>query len=328
VTAYIKAWSLPFKTVLSIHHLAYQGSFEGYKFSATELPPDYFSPEGIEFYGKVNFLKGGIRLADAVTTVSPSYAELIQQSMYGFGLHHVLEEKASKLTGIVHGIDTQLWNPKDDTWIASPYSVKEPAEREACRTELIKLAKLKVKPLLIGIQSRFARVKGTDFLIRSAERLLKLDVSLIIMGDGEVEYLEPLQELAKKYSKQVFLKVGYDERLDHKMMAGCDVMFIPSEVEPHSEVALRALRYGAIPLLHHTCGLADVVIEWDGEEGCGFQFRDYTTEALLAKVEEIQNVRADKKAWQHLVKNAMSADFSWEATAEQYEALYRKVLAK
>lgn len=327
IPAYVRAQGLPFHTVLTVHNLAYQGVFPGPEFPATLLPPEYFSPQGVEFYDRINFLKGGILLANAITTVSKGYAREIQTEQYGYGLHRVLAENNFKLTGILNGINQSLWDPATDDAIAAPFDAKKMSGKKTCREDLLKTSKLPDDDdaPVIGLVSRLVRLKGFNLLLDSLEELLTRKVKIVILGQGDPQIEEALTAMAHKKPKQLKVKIGFDDKLARKIYAGSDFFLMPSEQEPCGLTQLYSLRYGTIPIVRDTGGLSDTVVEWDGKEGTGFKFIGGTT-ALLAKVDAALALRKDKKGWQKIRKNAMTQNFSWERSVEEYENLYKKLL--
>jgi len=327
IPAYVRSEGLPFRTVLTIHNLAYQGIFSGSDFPLTLLPQEYFSPQGIEFYDRMNFLKGGILLANAVTTVSKGYAREIQTEQYGYGLHRVLAENNFKLTGILNGIDQSSWDPARDKTIAAPFDAKKLTGKKACREDLLKTVKLPDddNDAVIGVVSRLVRLKGFGLLIDSLEELLKRKVKIIVLGQGDPKIEEILSTQARKNPKQMKVKIGFDDKLARKIYAGSDFFLMPSEQEPCGLTQLYSLRYGTIPVVRDTGGLSDTVTEWNGEEGTGFKFVG-GPEALLKKIDDALALRKDKKGWPHIRKNAMGQDFSWGRSVEEYESLYKKLL--
>ncbi|MFH1067802.1 MAG: glycogen synthase GlgA [bacterium] len=328
VPAYVRAWSLPFKTVLTVHNLAYQGVFPAHAFAHTDLPREYFSPEGIEFYGHVNFLKGGMMLAHAVTTVSPTYAREIQREEYGCGLHDVLAAHQYKLTGILNGIDTTMWNPADDPFLAASYSAEKPEGKAKCKADLLKTLQMKGgadKPL-IGMVSRLVEQKGVDLVLDSVEEILKRDIRLVVLGVGEKRYENAFTRLARKCPNQLKVKIGFDEKLAHQIEAGSDFFLMPSEFEPCGLNQFYSLRYGTIPIARDTGGLSDSITDWNGKEGTGFKFAEGTPAALLKKVDEALAVMKDPAGWAKLKGNAMRQDHSWQARVGDYEKLYEQLL--
>lgn len=329
VPAYVRAWSMPFNTVLTIHNLAYQGSFPGWTFADLDLPSEYFSPAGVEFYGRVNFLKAGVLLSHAVTTVSPTYAKEIQTETYGFGLHDVLKANNYKLTGILNGMCADMWNPKTDDLVAKNYDAKNLAGKADCKKALLKTLKFSVADdtPLFGMITRFASQKGIDLLTTTMSDLLKKGVRLVILGTGDPVYEQTLARLAKKHPKQLAIRNKFDEEFAHKIQAGCDFFLMPSQYEPSGLTQLYALRYGTIPIVRNTGGLADSVIEWDNVVGTGFKFNDYTAPAFLEKIDAALALYQDKPHLQKIRQNAMQQDFSWQTRIQDYEKFYKTLPA-
>jgi starch synthase len=327
VPAYLRALGMPLKSVLSIHNIAFQGAFHPSEFINLGLPDEYFSPQGVEFFGRVNFLKAGILLSQALVTVSPNYAKEIQHEQFGFGLHEVLRENAYKLSGILNGIDTEKWNPTIDKYIVEKYSAKKLTGKSKCQEALLKEFKFKKSEgmAVIGIVSRLTRQKGIDLLLEIMPELLEKKVVLIIHGSGDHHYEIRLQECSKKNPDQVKFKIGYSEELARRIMAGSDFTLMPSEYEPCGLNQMFNLRYGTIPIVRDTGGLSDSIQEWDGENGAGFKFVG-GKEALLEKINTALAVKNKKREWLKLKRNAMQEDFSWDKSVEAYTTIYKKVM--
>lgn len=324
--AYFRAAGLPARQVLTIHNLAYQGSFAAEDFALTGLPADYFSPRGVEFYGRLNFLKGGILLADAVTTVSPTYAREIQTPEQGCGLDAVLRENAHKLTGILNGIDDTTWHPGCDPHIPRRYSVRSLPGKKVCRRAL--LAKHDwpedTEEMVIGMISRLAPQKGFDLLKSGWARLRKMPVRLIVLGRGDPAIEDWLQHTAASDPDKLRVHLVHSEDMAHLIEAGCDAFLMPSRYEPCGLNQMYSQRYGTPPIVHATGGLKDTVIDAtsDPEHGTGFVFHEHSATAMLGAVKSALAVFADPAAWKKIMVNAMSRDFSWNSAAAAYEKVY------
>lgn len=327
VPAFVKERGLPFGTVLTIHNLAYQGSFWGVDFGLTNLPGHYFSQNGLEFHGRINFLKGGIVFADKVTTVSERYCRDIQTPESGCGLDGVLRANAHKLVGILNGADYTIWNPATDKAIPATYTPENLAGKACCRKALLEELGLAPDPRgpVFGMISRLAQQKGLDLLIPLFDRLLSDDIRLVILGEGDEPFERELMVAARKYPGRFVFKKGFDDALAHRIDAGADVMLIPSHFEPCGQTAMYTLKYGTLPLARITGGLHQIVQDYDptASAGNGFVFFDETVEALWDAIGRVKKVFADKPAWEALIRRAMASDFSWPAAAESYEKVYR-----
>ncbi len=326
VPAYFRAAGLSVRCVLTIHNLAFQGSFPGEFFSYTGLPADYFSPQGVEFYGRLNFLKGGILLSDAVTTVSPSYAEEIKKPEYGCGLDAVLREKSYKLTGILNGIDDTTWNPRKDQYISKRYSIRSLWGKSECRRELLKKHNWPqdAKELLIGMVTRLTKQKGLDLFISAWPKLKKLPVRFIILGKGDAEIENWLLKTASVSKERLRVHLVYSEELAHQIEAGCDAFLMPSLYEPCGLNQMYSQKYGTLPIVHATGGLKDTVIDaiTHPEHGTGFTFNSFHPTSLLQAVKNAIRLFSEKKQWKKIVLNAMAKDFSWNTAASAYEKIY------
>jgi starch synthase len=319
--------------VLTIHNLAYQGLFLKEKYHLLDLDLSLFWMDGLEFYDKINFLKGGILWSDAITTVSRQYSQEIQTPEFGCGLEGVLRSRADVLTGIVNGIDYSIWNPQTDTLIAAPYSAADLSGKEKNKKALMaeyKLdPKLKDAPLL-GIVSRLADQKGFDLLAEILPELMTENLTLVILGTGDEKYHTLLSEAAQKYQGRLGVKIAFDNKIAHLIEAGADMFLMPSHYEPCGLNQLYSLKYGTIPVVRATGGLVDTIEPVDAKKktGTGFLFEEISPEAFLACIREACRAYQDKTLWKKIMANAMNRDFSWESSAKAYETLYRQTLAR
>ncbi|HEV2388148.1 MAG TPA: glycogen synthase GlgA [Candidatus Acidoferrales bacterium] len=314
-------------TVLTIHNLGYQGLFEPAVLERVGLPRRLFSIDALEFYGRVNFLKGGLVFSDWLTTVSGGYAKEIQTPEFGCGLEGVIRQRAGRLVGILNGVDYSAWSPETDPLIAARYSALDPDGKHACKRDLLEqfgLPAVNLEPAVVGIISRLVDHKGFDLVVEAAEEILKEDLLLVMLGAGEPAYEEFFRELAARHPRQVAVRIAYDNTLAHKIEAGADLFLMPSRYEPCGLNQIYSLRYGTLPLVRATGGLNDTVDAYDLRtgEGSGFKFQEYRSEALLACLQEAMRVYADRVLWRRLQANAMSRDFSWKASARRYADLY------
>ncbi len=330
IPVFIRQRQLPFKTVLTIHNIAYQGSFWGLDFGLTNLPGSYFTASGVEFYGRLNFLKGGILHADTITTVSERYARDIQTPEYGAGLEAVVREHAGKLKGILNGADYNTWNPATDKWIAQPYTPASLAGKKTCRDSLLRDLALDPTPRgpVFCMVTRLAEQKGFDILIPLLDRLLADDVRLVILAEGDAGYSRDLGVAAKRNAGRFAFRQGMDDTLAHQIYAGADVVLIPSHFEPCGLGAMYSLKYGTVPIARASGGLHQILTDYDPSTGTGnaFLFYEYTLEALWDSMGRAKRHLADGQAWQRLMRQAMECDFSWAAAAQEYEKVYESLV--
>jgi starch synthase len=321
------------KSLLTIHNFGYQGIFPAAIFPLTGLPPYLLSIDGLEFWGKVNLLKGGIIFADRITTVSPTYAREVQTKRFGFGLDGVLGDYAHKFSGILNGADYQEWNPETDPYIKSRYSKENLSGKIKCKEDILKEFNLSfecMKRPLIGMVARLAAQKGIDLLESAIDEIMANGVGLIILGEGERRYEEILNRISSRYRETMAVKIAFDNRLAHKIEAGSDIFLMPSRYEPCGLNQIYSLRYGTLPVVYHTGGLADTVIEAQEETGggTGFKFYDYSTTGLSEAIDKAIKCFEKKEFWKKLVIQAMSCDFSWSRAAGEYLNIYRKLLSQ
>ena len=341
-TGFIPAWvalgsgiqGLPetLRTVFTIHNLAYQGEFPMEVGYVAGFGEDVMRPMGgIEFHGRVNLMKAGISFADTITTVSPTYAREIQTPEYGYGLEGVLKHRAGDLVGILNGADYSVWNPETDKLIPFNYTAKKPKDKAKCRKHLLKRAGLSLDDdvPLVGIVSRLVGQKGFDILCEDFDHIMELDIGMVILGLGDKTYHELLTALAAKYEGRVAVLLDFNEELAHQIEAGSDMFLMPSKYEPCGLNQMYSMKYGTIPVVRATGGLADSVTDYDESgDSTGFAFREYTAEALYQALERARKVFADREAWKQLIFRAMTLDLSWGTSARAYEDVYRKTLAK
>lgn len=329
---FVQTKGLPFRTVLTIHNLAYQGIFPAQDFELLNLSQDYFTPEHLEYYGHLNFLKGGILHANQVTTVSRQYAKEIQTETFGCGLQDILKEKKDKLHGIPNGIDTKIWNPAKDPYLAQPYDVKQLKNKTPNKKALLETFKLKngARKPLIGSISRLVDQKGVDIILSSLEEIIQLGANFVFLGSGDTIYENELLRFAQKYPKQIGVKIGFDEKLAHLIEAGCDLFVMPSRFEPCGLNQMYSQRYGTVPIVHNTGGLADSVEEWNSENltGTGFKCATLSPTSFISTIKKALDLKKNKKQWDQIRKNGMTRDFSWDAAVPQYEEIYQKALGE
>ncbi|SEC68915.1 starch synthase [Rhizobiales bacterium GAS191] len=319
-------------TVMTVHNLAFQGLFAPEVLGRLGLPAEMMTMEGVEYYGQIGFLKAGLCFADAITTVSPSYAAEICTPENGMGLDGLLQSRASILTGICNGIDTEVWNPRTDAHLAAPFDA-ESLEAKRINTTALRerfgLAHLADAPLF-GLISRLTSQKGIDLAIAAIPDLVARGAQLALLGSGDSKLEAGLAQAASQNPGSVAVAFGYDEPLAHLMQAGCDALIVPSRFEPCGLTQLAALRYGTLPVVSRVGGLADTVI--DANEAAiaagvatGFQFGPPTTDTLLQALHRALTLWQTKGAWQRLQRNAMSSDVGWDRSARLYASLFKSV---
>jgi starch synthase len=319
--------------VFTIHNIAYQGLFKAEKLWLTGLPQEMYNPEGIEFWERINFMKAGIVYADVINTVSRRYSEEIQTPEYGYGLEGILMKRRQDLYGILNGVDYQDWDPSHDTHLAAPYSPENLSGKRMCKKDLLKEfnlpSSLENVPVL-GVISRLADQKGFDLLAEIIEDLFCLDIGFVLLGTGEQKYHDLFTRIGRKYREKAGIRIAYDDRLAHKIEAGADLFLMPSKYEPCGLNQIYSLKYGTIPVVRATGGLEDTIVPYDPAtgEGNGFKFIRYDAGELLQQIKGAIHTYHQPDHWIRLVRNAMTADFSWKRSAESYVDLYRKALEK
>src|SRR5712692_455124 len=315
--------------VFTVHNLGYHGLFPREILARLGLRESLFQIEGMEFFGKVNFLKGGLVFADYLTTVSRKYAQEIQTPEYGHGLDGVIRHRAARLRGILNGVDYSAWSPENETFAVARYSAKDLAGKQLCKKDLLSVFALPADKLsrpLIGIVSRFADQKGFDLIAQIADELLKEDVALVALGAGEPKHEKFFRDLAARFPDKVGVKVAYDNAVAHKIEAGADMFLMPSRYEPCGLNQIYSLRYGTVPVVRATGGLDDTIEPFDAKSGRGngFKFEAYTGQALVGCIRQALIVYQDDQAWRKVQANGMAQDFSWKVSAVQYAQLYEK----
>ncbi len=320
------------KTVFTIHNIGYQGLFPKEEFPETGLGWDLFSIDGLEFYGKVNILKGGLVFSDIITTVSPTYAREIQTKEFGYGLDGVLAQRKDLIFGIVNGVDYDEWNPSRDKELQYHFSPTKIDGKDKEKIALQREGGLKedVNAPLIGIISRLADQKGLDIISQIIEPLLDMKVQLILLGTGDEKYHILFERMKRKHPKKASIHLKFDAVLAKKIYAGSDMFLMPSRYEPCGLGQLISLRYGTIPIVRKTGGLADTIIEYNPKtgEGNGFVFERYDADELFGTIRRAVDLYKDKGTWRKLVLKAMKCDFSWEGSAKKYIELYKKIKSK
>ena len=310
-------------TVMTIHNLAFQGNFDAALLEPLGLPPSSFHMDGVEFHGRLSLLKAGIAYADAVTTVSPSYAREIQGEALGCGLDGLLRRRREALTGITNGIDVETWNPATDPRIAQPYdaqSLEAKAANKAALQQRMGLRQDEDLPLL-GMVSRLTQQKGADIVAAAAGELAAMPVQLALLGKGQRALEEALREVAAGHPGRIAVHIGFDEDLAHLIEAGADMFLMPSRFEPCGLNQMYSQRYGTPPVARATGGLIDTIV--DGSTG--FLFEGADADALVAAVRRAAAAYGDAARWARIQRSGMSRDFSWGAAARRYADLYARL---
>ncbi|MFB3825507.1 MAG: glycogen synthase GlgA [Bryobacteraceae bacterium] len=309
--------------LFTIHNLGYQGLFPREALAEIALDPSSFVPEGLEYYGQVSFIKGGLNYSDWLNAVSPAYAREIQTPEYGFGMDGVLRARSGVLSGILNGVDYREWNPETDPYIAANYSVNNLAGKRECKRALLRdfgLPEEAMERPLLGVVSRLTVQKGAGLIAEIAGQLAAEGFYLAGLGAGDPECEDLFRGMASAYPENIAVRLGYDNALAHRVEAGADMFLMPSLYEPCGLNQMYSLRYGTVPVVRATGGLDDTI-----KESTGFKFREYSGQALLEAVRAAGAAYADPPRWRTLVENGMREDFSWEASAARYVALYRRL---
>ena len=316
-------------TVFTIHNIQYQGKY-GYELIDDVLGIPAGSSQVIDYDNCVNFMKGGIQEADRVTTVSPTYAKEILDPYYSHGLDGILRDLSGKVSGIVNGIDTEVYNPETDKYIFENYSVETIGNKVKNKVALQEELGLPVREdvAVIGIVTRLVKHKGLDLVKHVFEEILKADVQVAILGSGEWEFETFFHEMSQKYPNKVAFRMGFIPALARKIYAGADIFLMPSQSEPCGLAQMVALRYGTIPIVRETGGLADTIKDSGDNEGNGFTFKSYNAHDMLNTVWRALEGYSDKQGWTVLKKRAMECDYSWGKSAGEYIRLYKNILGK
>jgi starch synthase len=320
-------------TLFTIHNLAHQGLFSRESLNFAGIDQSHFYPTSpFEYWGKVNCLKAGIELADKVNTVSQAYSVEIQTDPeFGMGLEGVLRDRQKDLSGIVNGIDYEEWDPERDPLIPAHFSIRDLSGKARCKEHLLRhfgLPQSRARCPLIGIVSRLADQKGFDLIAEVVDEIMELDMRLVILGTGQKKYHDLFEQIASRHPGKVGVRLSFDNELAHRIEAGCDVFLMPSKFEPCGLNQLYSLRYGTIPVVRATGGLADTVIDYDHEDGTGFCFSGYNSREMMVAIRRALASHSDPVRWQELIMRAMSQDWSWDRSAREYLKLYKAIAAK
>jgi starch synthase len=333
--AHARASGMPrVPSVMTVHNLAYQGIFPAAEFGVLQLPADYFSVDGVEFYGHTSFLKAGLFYADRITTVSPTYAREIQTHSQGAGLDGLLRTRSHDISGILNGVDHSVWNPATDEVIDTRYTAEKPiagkAKCKAALQERMGLAR-DADALLFGVVSRLTEQKGVDLLLSAIPDIVQRGGQLAVLGTGDPALESGLKHAAQAYPQSVAVELGFDEKLSHAIIAGSDAIMVPSRFEPCGLTQLYALAYGSLPLVHCVGGLADTVVDASLENltdelATGFVFNSFNRTAFVAAIRRAFALKSRRLEWKAVLKRAMLQDFGWEASALRYIDVYRELI--
>jgi starch synthase len=314
--------------VFTIHNVAYQGQFGRDTLGPIGLPRHLGADFALGYHGGISYLKGGTVFAEKVSTVSPTYAREIQGDEHGFGFQDVVRSRAADLVGILNGVDYDEWDPRVDRYIVRRYSPRDLAGKAVCRSQLLSVFGLPESPdlPLVGVISRLVWQKGFDIVAGAWWDLLRRPLRMVILGTGEGAVETGLADLARRQPDRFAVRFTYDEELAHRVMAGADLFLMPSRSEPCGLTQMYALRYGTVPIVRATGGLADTVEPWDpaSGRGTGFRFEHADGTGLMWAIDQALAARQDAAGWRRLMRNGMACDFSWERSAREYVALYRR----
>lgn len=319
-------------SVFTIHNIGYQGLFPSEKLGLSGIPTSEFHPEGLEYWGQISLLKAGIVYADAITTVSPRYSEEIRTPEFGFGLDGILKKRSNALYGILNGVNYDEWDPGRDPYLPFHYDSENMTGKKENKVSLISETGLDqelVQKPLVGFISRLSDQKGCDLVMQVAPRLVKEGAGLLVLGTGEESYEKAMLQLAENNRGRIHVRIGFDEPMAHRIMAGCDILLVPSRYEPCGLTQMYALRYATVPVVRATGGLADTITQFSSNtrEGNGFRFDPYESEALFSAIRRALTFYQKKASWKQLTANGMKAGFSWDRSARSYLEIYRALLS-
>jgi len=317
-------------SVFTVHNMASQGLFWHFDMPLTGLGWDLFHSEALEFFGKINLLKAGLVFADKVTTVSPTYAQEILTPELGYGLEGIIQNRQADLSAVLNGVDYHIWDPGGDSHLACAYTAANLAGKEQCRERLARTFKLdrRAGPMTVAYITRLVERKGLDIFQEALDDLLALPVNLVVMGHGPDKYQAWLFEEARRHPGRLGVQIPYQESLAHQIIAGSDVLLMPSRFEPCGLEQLYALRYGTVPIVRDTGGLKDTVTDVDAEpdRGTGFVFDEYSAPALARALNRAWQFFQNRSRWEQVMKNGMARNYSWDVAAEKYEQVYQAAL--
>ncbi len=332
--AYLRAWGIDCASCFGIHNLAYQGRYGYAQFVDTELPAEFYRFDGLEYHGDWSFMKAALSYSDAITTVSPTYAREILTSETGMGLHDLLNYRSRDLYGILNGVDYSTWSPESDALLKENYSPRRLAKKRANKRWLQQDQNLAVdkERLLLGVVSRLTTQKGLDFAHAALAPLLAADkLQLALLGSGDAALEAAYRELAQKYPQNCAVTIGYDETRAHRIFGGADAILVPSRFEPCGLTQMYGLRYGSLPIVRNTGGLADTVTGYSAgsaKTATGFMFNTASSLALRRSLNQAIKLYREPEAWTGLMHNAMRCEFDWERAAQAYLDVYRRILPR
>ena len=316
-------------TVFTIHNLAYQGNFPSQVLPTLGIPDRLFNPDGLEFYGQVSFLKAAIRYSDKLTTVSPTYAMEVLTPEFGCGLDGVLRDRKEDLSGILNGIDDDIWNPAIDSYLPRPYSAKDVSGKRLCKAELQRECGLEVDPEtpLIAFVSRLAHQKMADVLLDAVPAIAESGAQFVLVGKGDPGLEAAFERMGEKHPREIAIRIGYEEALAHRIQAGADILLAPARFEPCGLTHLYALRYGTVPVVRRTGGLTDTVTDANAvalshRKANGFVFDEPTAQGLLGAIRRALAAHREPLTWRRLQLEGMQQDFNWNTGAARYALLY------
>jgi starch synthase len=327
----LAASALP-RTCITLHNLAYQGIFPANSYALTNLPWDYFNPEGVEFYGQMNCLKAGIAFADSITTVSPTYAREITTAELGFGLEGLLRQRQQLLTGILNGVDYDEWNTTQNPYLKRSYDVENLEGKLANKLDLQSELGLPVDGAvpLFGSVGRLVEQKGVDILLGAMEEMLNANLQFVLLGTGSPQFERSFADLGRRFPSKAAIRIQFEQALSHRIEAGCDFFLMPSKFEPCGLNQMYSLEYGTIPIVRKIGGLDDSVVDVreDREKADGIKFSEYSASALSKAIRKALALYVEPEALSLFRRNGMNADFSWNRTMAEYLAVYRKALSR
>lgn len=319
-------------TVMTIHNIAYQGMFPHTVMDKIHLPWELFNPDGVEYWGHISYLKAGLVFADILNTVSPTYAREIQTSEeYGRGMEGILAARSDDLYGILNGLDYNIWNPMKDKYLKTNFDESDLRGKSRNKKALQKDMDMETSNVpVVAMISRLDEQKGFHLVAGAMEEMMKMDLQMVILGTGKPEYHQMLEEISKKYSDKTGIDLEFNESLAHRIYAGCDMFLMPSMFEPCGLGQMISMKYGALPVVHNTGGLADTVIDYteDPDRGNGFKFDEPSSAALLDAMNRAMETYSNKRKWNTIVKRTMTIDHSWKTSALKYMELYEKAMEK
>lgn len=318
------------KVLFTIHNMAYQGLFEKKVMKKVGIPASFFNIDGVEFHGKLNFMKAGLVYSDAVSTVSPRYAEEIMTPEYGYGLEGALKGRREDVYGILNGVDYSIWSPGSDNFLKENFDTDSLEKKTECKKDLLKQVDLSISPdkPLLGSVTRLVEQKGMDLLANITDRIVQLGAGVVMLGQGGQNYNNVFRSLAEKYPENVSVSIEFNEELAHKIEAGCDIFLMPSRYEPCGLNQMYSIKYGTIPVVRATGGLDDAIIDFDKnrKRGNGFKFGPAGEEAFFEAIQRAVSCYKDRGLWRKLMVQAMSYDYSWEHSTKEYIQLYKRIL--